>query len=30
VEDGAKVVRLATLADDGETGTYMEKEGPLP
>ncbi|KAJ7808606.1 hypothetical protein B0H14DRAFT_2608756 [Mycena olivaceomarginata] len=30
VEDGAKVVRLATLAGDGETGTYTEKEGPLP
>ncbi|KAJ7358394.1 hypothetical protein DFH08DRAFT_1075486 [Mycena albidolilacea] len=30
VEEGAKVVRLATLADDGETGTYTEKEGPLP
>ncbi|KAJ7118914.1 hypothetical protein C8R44DRAFT_789604 [Mycena epipterygia] len=31
VEDGAKgAVRLATLANDGETGTYSEKEGPLP
>ncbi|KAJ7472752.1 hypothetical protein FB451DRAFT_1036182 [Mycena latifolia] len=31
VEDGAKgAVRLATLGDDGETGTYSEKEGPLP
>ncbi|KAJ7111973.1 putative carbonyl reductase [Mycena epipterygia] len=31
VEDGAKgAVRLAVLADDGETGTFSEKEGPLP
>ncbi|KAJ7118916.1 short-chain dehydrogenase/reductase SDR [Mycena epipterygia] len=31
VEDGAKgAVRLATLANDGETGTYSEKEAPLP
>ncbi|KAJ7744237.1 hypothetical protein DFH07DRAFT_834768 [Mycena maculata] len=31
VEDGAKnAVRLATLGDDGETGTYSEKEGPIP
>ncbi|KAJ7683716.1 putative carbonyl reductase [Mycena rosella] len=31
VEDGAKgAVRLATLGEDGETGTYSEKEGPLP
>ncbi|KAJ7675225.1 putative carbonyl reductase [Mycena rosella] len=31
VEDAAKgAVRLATLGEDGDTGTYSEKEGPLP
>ncbi|KAJ7493574.1 hypothetical protein FB451DRAFT_1077331 [Mycena latifolia] len=31
VEDGAKgAVRLATLGDDGETGTFSGKQGPLP
>ncbi|KAJ7472670.1 hypothetical protein FB451DRAFT_1469583 [Mycena latifolia] len=31
VEDAAVgAVRLATLENDGETGTYSEKEGPLP
>ncbi|KAF7337126.1 hypothetical protein MVEN_02150400 [Mycena venus] len=31
LEDGARnSVRLATLGEDGETGTYSEKEGVLP
>ncbi|KAJ7472667.1 hypothetical protein FB451DRAFT_1250322 [Mycena latifolia] len=31
VEDAAiGAVRLATLGNDGETGTYSEKEGPIP
>ncbi|KAJ7745840.1 hypothetical protein DFH07DRAFT_748762 [Mycena maculata] len=31
VEEGARnAVRLATLGDDGETGTYSQKEGPIP
>ncbi len=31
VEDGAiNTVRLATLGKDGETGTFTNKEGPLP
>ncbi|KAJ7198280.1 hypothetical protein GGX14DRAFT_374275, partial [Mycena pura] len=31
LEEGARnAVRLATLGEDGETGTYSEKEGPLP
>lgn len=31
VEEGAvNAVRLATLGKDGETGTYSNKEGPLP
>lgn len=31
VENGAiNPVRLATLGKDGETGTFTNKEGPLP
>lgn len=31
VEDGAiNAVRLSTLGKDGETGTYSNKEGPMP
>ncbi|KAJ6526010.1 hypothetical protein B0H19DRAFT_1197647 [Mycena capillaripes] len=31
LEDGARnSVRLATLGEDGENGTYSEKDGPLP
>jgi NAD(P)-dependent dehydrogenase (short-subunit alcohol dehydrogenase family) len=31
VEDGAiNISRLATLGKDGETGTFSQKEGPLP